>query len=167
MALRALGFEYYFAAARPMTYAERRPKTHMVVVVKLEGEKYLCDCGFGGYGLRAPIKIAENIEDEHVGERFFLELKGGEYLLSTQIIGDKTAQYAFADIPQEWIEFTLANYFNAMHPNAIFTQKKLAIMQTANGRRILVDEILKTIEDGFVNEESVVYEEAFEKYFRR
>jgi len=165
MALCALGFEYYFAAARPMTYAQRRPKTHMVVVVKLEDEKYLCDCGFGGYGLRAPIKIAENIEDEHAGERFFLELKGDEYLLSTQIIDDKAPQYAFADTPQEWIEFSLANYFNATHPNAIFTQKKLAIMQTPSGRILLVDNKLKTIKNGIATEETVGYEDAFATHF--
>ncbi len=167
MALRVLGFEYYFAAARPMTYAERRPKTHMVVIVKLGDEKYLCDCGFGGYGLRAPIKLGESVEVLQDGERFFVELEGGEYTVSSQTIGEKTAQYAFADTPQEWIEFSLANYFNATHPNAIFTQKKLAIIQTANGRKILVDEILKTIEDGLVNEESVVYEEALKKHFMR
>ncbi len=34
MALETIGFEYYFAAARPMTYPERRPKTHMVVIVR-------------------------------------------------------------------------------------------------------------------------------------
>jgi N-hydroxyarylamine O-acetyltransferase len=123
MALEALSFEYYFAAARPMTYAERRPKTHMVVVVKLGDEKYICDCGFGGYGLRAPIKLAERAEELQDGERFFIELEKNEYVVSSQIIGDKTAQYAFADTPQEWIEFTLANYFNATYPDTIFTQK--------------------------------------------
>ncbi len=167
MALEALGFDYYFVAARPMTYAERRPKTHMVVVVRLGGEKYLCDCGFGGYGLRAPIKIDENTQDELLGERFFLQIKDGEYLLSTRIIGDKAAQYAFADTAQEWIEFGLANYFNATHPNTIFTQKKLAIIQTPNGRIMLVDDRLKVVENGLATEETVVHEEAFKKYFMR
>jgi N-hydroxyarylamine O-acetyltransferase len=167
MALEALSFEYYFAAARPMTYAERRPKTHMVVVVKLGDEKYLCDCGFGGYGLRAPIKLAERAEELQDGERFFIELEKNEYVVSSQIIGDKTAQYAFADMPQEWIEFTLANYFNATHPNTIFTQKKLAIIQTKNGRKLLIDERLKVIENTLATEESVDYAEAFESHFKR
>lgn len=167
MALETIGLEYYFAAARPMTYPERRPKTHMVVIVGLGDDKYLCDCGFGGYGLRAPINIAENTEDERIGERFFLQLSNGEYILSTQITGEKTAQYAFADTQQEWIEFGLANYFNATHPNTIFTQKKLAIIQTENGRKLLVDEKLKTIEDGLITEETVDYDEAFKKYFMR
>jgi N-hydroxyarylamine O-acetyltransferase len=167
MALKSLGFEYYFAAARPMTYAERRPKTHMVVIVTLGNEKYLCDCGFGGYGLRAPIRLANGFEMLQDGERFFVEFANGEYLLSSQIFESKSPQYAFADTPQEWIEFGLANYFNATHPNTIFTQKKLAIIQTQNGRKILVDETLKIIENGVAQESSLPYEEAFEKHFRR
>ncbi|MBN2896675.1 MAG: arylamine N-acetyltransferase [Campylobacterales bacterium] len=59
MALEALGFEWYFAGARPMTYPVRRPKTHMVLIVHVEGRDYLCDAGFGGYALRAPMHIQE------------------------------------------------------------------------------------------------------------
>ncbi|HQT37666.1 MAG TPA: arylamine N-acetyltransferase, partial [Sulfuricurvum sp.] len=43
MALTAVGFEWYFAGARPMFYPTRRPKTHMVVIVTIEGKNYLCD----------------------------------------------------------------------------------------------------------------------------
>ena len=47
MALSAIGFEWYFTGARPMFYPSRRPKTHMIVVVILDGKSYLCDTGFG------------------------------------------------------------------------------------------------------------------------
>ena len=42
MALTAIGFEWYFAGARPMLYPERRPRTHMVVIVRIGGKNYLC-----------------------------------------------------------------------------------------------------------------------------
>jgi len=165
MALENIGFRYYFAAARPMTYAERRPKTHMVIIVLLDENKYLCDCGFGGYGLRVPIKLANETKTECDSEEFFLEFDNGEYLFSSKIFDEKSPQYAFADTPQEWIEFTLANYFNATHPNTIFTQKKLAIMQTNSGRKLLVDDTLKIVENKIAQEHSVVYEDAFKKHF--
>ncbi len=167
MALEAIGFEHYFVAARPMTYAEKRPKTHMVVIVKLNNDKYLCDCGFGGYGLRVPIKLEKQAKEECLGEEFFIELSNGEYLFSSKVLSSKSPQYAFADVPQEWIEFSLANYFNATHPNTIFTQKKMAIIQTKDGRKLLIDENLKTIKDGLVKEEAVSHEEAFKKHFMR
>jgi N-hydroxyarylamine O-acetyltransferase len=67
--------------------------------------------------------------------------------------------------PQEWIEFSLANYFNATHPDTIFTQKKLAIMQTPNGRKILVDNELKLIKEGKLELLKVDYESALSEHF--
>ncbi len=164
MALTAIGFEWYFAGARPMTYLVRRPKTHMVVIVRIDGRDYLCDSGFGGYALRAPMEIVEG-EAVQDGDHMRLELIEGEYVLSSLVQGEWQRQYGFALQPQEWIEFSLANYFNATHPDTIFTQKKLAIMQTPNGRKILVDNELKLIEDGNLERLDVDYERALKEHF--
>lgn len=164
MALTAIGFEWYFAGARPMFYPMRRPKTHMVVIVRFEGRDYLCDTGFGGYALRAPMEImkGEAVQD---GDRFHMELIDGEYVVSSLVQGEWQRQYGFALQPQEWIEFSLANHFNATHPDTIFTQKKLAIMQTPKGRKILVDNQLKLIENGEVTCLEVDYESALKEHF--
>lgn len=164
MALTAIGFEWYFAGARPMFYPLRRPKTHMVLIVRIDGEEYLCDTGFGGYGLRAPLKIEET-EITQDTDRFRLEYLDGEYVLSSLVQGEWQRQYGFALQRQEWIEFSLANYFNATNPDTIFTQKKLAIMQTSRGRKILVDQELKLIEEGQLQRLNVDYDTAIEEYF--
>ncbi|MDP2077160.1 MAG: arylamine N-acetyltransferase [Sulfuricurvum sp.] len=164
MALSAIGFEWYFTGARPMFYPMRRPKTHMVVIVHVEGRDYLCDTGFGGYALRAPMMIEEG-EITQDGDRFRLELIDGEYVLSSLVQAEWQRQYGFALQPQEWIEFSLANYFNATHPDTIFTQKNLAIMQTPNGRKILVDNELKLIEEGRLERLEIEYECALKEYF--
>jgi N-hydroxyarylamine O-acetyltransferase len=164
MALSAIGVEWYFAGARPMFYPARRPKTHMVVIVCVEGRDYLCDTGFGGYALRAPMEIVEG-ESGQDGDRFRMELIDREYVLSSLVQDEWQRQYGFATHPQEWIEFSLANYFNATHPDTIFTQKKLAIMQTPNGRKILVDNELKLIEEGKLERLDVDYEGALKEYF--
>lgn len=164
MALTAIGFEWYFAGARSMLYPTRRPKTHMVLIVRVDGCDYLCDTGFGGYALRAPMVIEEG-ETVQDGDRFRLEIVGGEYVLGAMVQGEWQRLYGFALQPQEWIEFSLANYFNATHPDTIFTQKKLAIMQTSNGRKILVDNELKLIEGGKLEKLDVNYESALKEYF--
>ena len=165
MALEAIGFSWYFVGARPMFYPQRRPKTHMVVAVVLEDATYLCDTGFGGYGLRAPLPIADGSEASEDGEAFRLRLQKGEYVLESLVNGSWCPQYGFALCEQEWIEFTLANHFNATHPETIFTQKKLAVIQTPTGRKILMDDRLKTIENGVVNEEHVDYSQAAFEHF--
>lgn len=166
MALSELGFEWYFAGARPMTYAEQRPKTHMVVIASVDGRPWLCDCGFGGYGLREPIELkgADKVKQE--GDEFCIELlENGEYLLSSLVASEWTKQYAFEAAPQGWIEFTLANYFNATHPDTIFTQKKIAVLQTDDGRKILVDDELKIIKNGELQKIATTYEKALKEEF--
>jgi len=164
MALTAIGFEWYFAGARSMLYPTRRPKTHMVLIVRCEGRDYLCDCGFGGYALRSPMEIGvgEAVQD---GDRYRLELIDGEYVLGALVQGEWQRLYGFALQNQEWIEFTLANYFNATSPDMVFTQKKLAIMQTSHGRKILVDNELKLIEEGKMEKLEVDYASALKEYF--
>ena len=97
MALEALGIKYQFVAARPMFYPVRRPKTHMAIVAKIDGRRYLCDLGFGSYGIRAPIdldRIGEPIEQDN--DIFMLEKsKSDEYLLKAYVDGAWANQYAF------------------------------------------------------------------------
>jgi N-hydroxyarylamine O-acetyltransferase len=57
MALEALGIPYRFVAARPMFYPARRPKTHMAFIAEVESRQWLCDLGFGSYGIRAPMAL--------------------------------------------------------------------------------------------------------------
>ena len=59
MALTALGIDYQFVFCRPMFYPMRRPKTHMALVVTLGDDRYLCDLGFGSYGMRAPLALSQ------------------------------------------------------------------------------------------------------------
>jgi N-hydroxyarylamine O-acetyltransferase len=148
-----------------MFYPQRRPKTHMVVAVSLGDAVYLCDTGFGGYGLRAPMKVEDGNTVEEDGEQFRLQLQEGEYVLESLVSETWAVQYGFALVPQEWIEFSLANYFNATHPDTIFTQKKLAVIQTPAGRKILMDHRLKIVENGETSEMEVEYAEAAREHF--
>jgi N-hydroxyarylamine O-acetyltransferase len=150
MALEALGIEYQFVAARPMFYPVKRPKTHMAIIATVEAKQWLCDLGFGSYGIRAPMDLGEvgqSIEQDY--DTFMLEKsEAGEYLLKAYVEDAWANQYAFDLHPWEWIDFAPANYLNSTHPDAIFVQKRLVIIQSLAGRTILLGNSLKTIEDG-------------------
>ncbi|GAB3378377.1 arylamine N-acetyltransferase family protein [Azotobacter armeniacus] len=161
MALEALGIAYRFVAARPMFYPVRRPKTHMAVVLTLKGEQWLCDLGFGSYGIRAPLRLdvvdAEVRQDDDV---FMLSRPNErEYLLAALVNGEWVNQYAFDLSPQEWIDFAPANYLNSTHPEAIFVQKLLVVRHAPTGRAILFGDTLKTVRDGEIHVESVTAED--------
>lgn len=147
MALQALGIACRFVAARPMFYPVRRPRTHMALVAEVEGRQWLCDLGFGSYGIRAPMALdLLDTEVRQDADRFRLSLDDrGEYLLQAWVDGGWANQYAFNLSPQEWVDFAPANYLNSTHPDAIFVQKLVVVRHQPAGRLILVGDLLKTV----------------------
>lgn len=145
MALTALQIPYFFVACRPMFYPMRRPKTHMALVVTIGTERYLCDLGFGSYGMRAPIALSQvNLPQQQDFDQFRLILPTpGDYVLQAQIDGNWVSQFGFDLHPAEWIDFMPANYLNSTHPDTVFVQKLLLIRQHAQGRTMLVGRELK------------------------
>ncbi|MDR3390735.1 MAG: arylamine N-acetyltransferase [Sulfuriferula sp.] len=161
MALDALGIPYQFVAARPMFYPVKRPKTHMAIVLTLNNEAWLCDLGFGSYGIRAPMRLdLLNVEVRQDGDTFKLgKTDDGEYLLQALVEGKWENQYAFNLSPQDWIDFVPANYLNSTHPDTIFVKKLLIVLHSQTGRTILFGDTLKTITNGHMEKRIVAPED--------
>lgn len=157
LALQAIGFDYQLVAARPMFYPVLRPKTHMVLVVNLDGQQWLCDLGFGSYGLRQPMNLQQL--DQAVAQHpdiFRLSRDAdSEYLLEAKVAGEWQKQFAFNLSPYLWVDFVPANYLNSTHPDAIFTQKYLVVRHHATGRYILFGDQFKSVQDNDVHSETI------------
>jgi len=147
MALTELGFEYDIIGARPMFYPFRRPKSHMVLVVKIGSERWLCDTGFGSFGLRAPIELkqlGQIIKQDN--ETFMLDKnERGEFVLKVLVKGEWANQFGFDLQPMEMIDFMPVNYYNSTHPDAVFVQRYLVMLQRADGRTLLSGNQLKQL----------------------
>jgi N-hydroxyarylamine O-acetyltransferase len=150
MALQAMGIPYQFVAARPMFYPMRRPKTHMAVVATVEGKKWLCDLGFGSYGIREPLSLGQlGVPVRQGHDEFKLtKINEREYLFEAKVDGEWKNQYSFDLYEPEWIDFAPANYLNSTHPEAVFVQKHLIIQHTEDGRKVLFGDTLKIISNG-------------------
>ena len=151
MALESLGIPYRFIAARPMFYPVKRPKTHMAIIAEVEGKQWLCDLGFGSYGLRAPLaldRLDTSVQQDH--DQFMLTRAGDEFVLKAFVDDAWANQYGFNLSPQEFIDFMPANYLNSTHPDAIFVQKLLLVKHHADGRDILLGNRLKRVHCGRV-----------------
>lgn len=150
MALQELGIPYQMVAARPMFYPVRRPRTHMALIVEVEGAQWLCDLGFGSYGIRQPMRLdLLDVEVSQDSDTFKLSMPNvREYLLQAKADGVWANQYGFDLSVHEWIDFVPANYLNSTHPDAIFVQKLLVVLHQPWGRYILLDHNLKTVRDG-------------------
>lgn len=145
MALAAIGFKYQLYGARPMFYPSLRPKTHVVVVVDINNEKYLCDLGFGSFGIRSPLSLntLNSTIKQDYDEFRISKIEEPTYLVEANVDGEWKKQFAFDTYPLQWIDMTLPNYFNSTHPDTIFVQKLLAIKFNPEGRSILLGNQLK------------------------
>lgn len=162
MALASVGIDYDLIGARPMFYPTRWPKTHMVVVAKIAGEQYLCDAGFGSFGLRAPFSLNNINQPVQQDDDFFklLCVDGKNYILQALVDEEWVSQFEFDLYPHDLLDFIPANYFNSKNPDTIFVQKLLVVKQNPLGRKILLGTRLKTIEKGItytkdINQEDI------------
>jgi N-hydroxyarylamine O-acetyltransferase len=133
----------------------------MAIVVKVNGEEWLCDLGFGSYGIRAPMRL--NLLDVEVKQDFdtFLLNKTNdrEYLLKALVDGEWSNQYSFDLSHQEWIDFVPANYFNSTHPDTIFVKSLLVVLQNQTGRKILFGDSLKVVSNGKSEKQTIAPED--------
>ena len=168
MALEALGISYRFVAARPMTYAVRRPKTHVAIIASIDGAEWLCDLGFGGYGIREPINLRwldRELTQDY--DTFMLTMASErDYLLQSFIDGEWKKLYEFNLCPQEWVDFEPANWLNATHPESIFVQGLIVVLQHPTGKSILSGERFRYVSEGRV-EEKIVSKEDIPELLRR
>lgn len=149
LALTALGVAHRYLGCRPTNLPTRRPRTHMALLLALEGEDWLCDLGFGRYGMRAPMRLADAGAIRQGYDEYQLVAAGpGEYHFRARVEGEWMAQYSFDLCPMEWVDFQPANWFTSTHPETLFTRHRIVMRQTPEGRVILFDDQLKTIHHG-------------------
>jgi N-hydroxyarylamine O-acetyltransferase len=153
MALQTMGISCYITAAHSMTYPTRRPRTHLVVIAKIEGQTYLLDTGFGSHGIRLPMDLSQiNQEIVQDGQMYKLEKKGSDFNLYSLVQGTWLPQYSFKKQTYEYIEFAPANFMNSKHPDSIFVKAPLIILFNPEGKKILSGNTIKYYANGQMTE---------------
>ncbi|WOD38910.1 arylamine N-acetyltransferase [Nodosilinea sp. E11] len=127
--LTSLGFQVTGLGARvlwnlpPDTLT---PRSHMVLLVDLEGEPYIADVGFGGLTLTAPLRLVPNLVQETPHERFRLIENHGLFTLQAQIGPDWKSLYQFDLQAQYPCDYGVSNWHVSTHPNSIFVNHLIA-----------------------------------------
>ncbi len=150
LALQKIGIEYIFVAARPMITPVENARTHMAIVAAIEDEQYLIDLGFGGNGIREPMKLSNIGSMVKQGPETFslIQVDDGEYILKGIINDELKDLYSFNLAIQRWIDFKPANYYNSTHPDSFFVQNLVVVLQNPLGKKILFRDSFKSIENG-------------------
>src|SRR5699024_6075780 len=100
---------------------EETARTHMFVLVVVDGNKFICDVGFGGHTPTAPLLLEPNKIQKTPLEPYRLLKNERGYILQVFVKKQWSNLYAF-DLQEHYLpDFKLANWYTATHPDAHFT----------------------------------------------
>ncbi len=145
-------------------------KTHRVLLVKADDQAWLCDVGFGGNGLVAPLLFEEGLEQEHLG-RCHRVMTDSDYGYRVEF---KTAAgfepiYAFTQEACCPADFLIANHYTATYPESFFRQAMMCALVTETGKITYLDGHLKIIDGETLTETTITgdteIKDALKSYF--
>ena len=119
-ALREIGFGLETYEARVRLNADGlRPRTHMLLGVRVDGVRWLADVGFGSRGLVHPLLI-DGATHEQFGDAYRVTTEAGEHVLQWRRDGGWVDLYVFVPETRFAIDFVMGNHFTSTYPGSPF-----------------------------------------------
>lgn len=141
--LEAIGFPLTRLAARVRMGSNRiGPRSHMLLIVNVDGEKWLADVGFGGDGLLLPLPLKTGETARHFAWEYRLLREGGVYILQSHRLEGWLDLYAFTLEKQEPADYEVSHYFTGTHPQSPFVTKLVVQQPGKEARWTLVNNLL-------------------------
>jgi N-hydroxyarylamine O-acetyltransferase len=135
--LKAVGFDVIACEARVRLGApELLPRTHMLLLARLDGAQWLCDVGFGGEGLLQPVPLDGEPHGQFMNT-YRVTAEGGLCVLQSCHDGAWEDLYAFVPEERFPIDFVLANHYTSTYPDSRFLTTLTAQLPGPEVRRIL------------------------------
>lgn len=127
--LNALGFEVAGLSARVIKNlppSGLRARTHMLLLITLDGTDYLADVGFGISTLTAPLRLETGTEQPTPHETFRLADHDGLYEMQIKIGDTWDGLYQFDLQIQALPDYEVSNWYNSTHPSSTFVTDLMA-----------------------------------------
>ncbi|MGB3310393.1 MAG: arylamine N-acetyltransferase [Nodosilinea sp.] len=127
--LTTLGFQVTGLGARVLWQLPPdtlTPRSHMVLLLDLEGEPYIADVGFGGLTLTAPLRLVPDLVQATPHEQFRLIQSEEFWILQAQIGQDWKPLYQFDLQAQHPCDYGVSNWHVSTHPSSLFVNNLIA-----------------------------------------
>lgn len=127
--LRAIGFNVTELRARVLWNVPpgvSTPRVHMLLLVEIDGQRYLTDAGFGGNVMTGPILLDKTDEQATPHEPFQVVKDSAHYILQFKMRGEWVKLYRFDLSEQLLPDHEQGNWFVSTHPDSIFVNGLMA-----------------------------------------
>ena len=135
--LKAIGFKVSWLSARVLWNRPEgvvSPRTHMLLLIKLNGESFITDVGFGGLTLTGPLRLVTGDKQATPHEYFRLTKDAEEYILEAHVQDEWKAMFCFSLQEQLLPDYEATSWYLCNHPQSHFT-KTLRAARSAPGYR--------------------------------
>ena len=149
--LEEIGFTVVPLAARVVWNRERgyvNPRTHMALLVGAGGSEYLCDVGFGGATLTAPLIFEPGIEQQTPHEIFIINKLEDIFRVDVKFSEGWRPAFEFDLQPQLAVDYAAMNHYVQTWPDSPFRRVLMAGRPDATGRWALGGNELSRYEGG-------------------
>lgn len=136
--LQELGFSVTRLAARVRYRTQQMlPRTHMLLLVDVDGSKWLADVGFGAEGLLLPVPFGSGQPSRQFLWTYRVVEEPGLWVLQSVHDGSWVDLYTFTLEPQQQVDYEMANYYTSTHPTSRFVQTLTAQLTLPEARTVL------------------------------
>jgi N-hydroxyarylamine O-acetyltransferase len=163
--LTTLGFDVTLFEARVGAGGEGMPFDHLCLRVRVDGDEYLADVGFGASFLR-PLDLRNpRPQADHAGT-YQVIAAGINWF---DMVEDGQARYRFSTVPRQLADFAGACHFHQTSPDSHFTQNTICSRATPTGRITISGRNLIVTDDGERTEQPIASDgellELYERHF--
>jgi N-hydroxyarylamine O-acetyltransferase len=96
------------------------PRSHMLLLVEVEGAPFVADVGFGGLTLTAPLSLMPDIAQATPHEPFRLMRAGAEFSMEALVRGEWRPLYRFGLQEQFLPDYEVSSWYLCTHPRSHF-----------------------------------------------
>lgn len=138
--LQHLGYEATALAGRVIEGDTPLARTHLLLLVTVEGEPYVVDAGFGGMVPTGPLRLRSQEAQATPHESFQLVDTADGHLLRTQVLGQWRDLYTFDLQRQLDVDLQMGSWYVSTHPVSPFIgQLRVACTEGPGVRKTLRD----------------------------
>ena len=135
--LKELGFTVRGLGARVLWGAPQGApgaRSHMALLVEMDGANYFADVGFGGQTLTTPLRLEPFTEQATTLDPFRFVPVDHDWILESKVAGAWVPLYRFGLEPQYQADYEVSSWFLCNHPSSFFRYDLLAARATPQAR---------------------------------
>lgn len=130
--LKFIGFQVKWTLARVHSDEIELGRTHLLLLVEIEGKTYLSDVGFGGWVYAEPLELVASVEQKNLTHLYRIDHQEGEYQVKVNFQNSWQTLYSFNLNQYLMADIRVANWYTSTHPLSHFTHQLVLAIRDEN-----------------------------------